>query len=262
MKLLEKLDRIVRPVAIPNLTEILVIGQVATFLLTLLEPGFTERLNLVWDRVYEGEVWRLITFVFFPPAWGIFVIFYFYIFMFLGKTLEGYWGTVRFNTYFYVGTLMTLLAGLIVPSEPFTGLYFQSTVFLAFATLNPNYEFLIMLVLPVKVKWLALLQFITFFLMLSSGVPAIQLMVVASLANYFLFFGADLFRSLVRIRTRAKWAASQMQQNKSVKVARHKCSVCGIDSQSHPNEDFRYCSKCEGQHAYCEAHLRNHVHKT
>ena len=262
MKLLEKLDRIVRPVAIPNLTEILVVGQVATLLLTLLEPGFTENMTLVWERVFEGQVWRLVTFIFFPPDWGLFLVIYFYLFLFMGKTLEEYWGTVRYNSYFYIGTVTTLLVGLIVPSESFTGFYFQSTVYLAFATLHPNFVLHLMFVLPVKVKWLALLQFFTYFLMLSSGTSAVRLMVVAALSNYFMFFGGDLFRSLVRVRTRAKWAASQMQQNKRDQVARHMCAVCGIDSNSHPREDFRYCSTCEGEFAYCESHLRDHVHKT
>ena len=148
MKILDTIDRIVRPIAIPNLTEVLVFGQVGTFLLTMLEPAFAEQLPLVWSKVFEGEVWRLVTFVFFPPAWGLLVIFYFYIFMMLGKSLENHWGIVRFNAYFYLGALFTLLAGLVVPDYPVTGLYFESTVFLAFATLNPNFEFLIMFVIP------------------------------------------------------------------------------------------------------------------
>ena len=96
--------------------------------------------------------------------------------------------------------------------------------------------------------------------MLTSGVISAQLMVLASLGNYLIFFGGDLVRSVTRLKSRAKWTANQMSEVKRTSVARHKCTICNIDSNSNPFEDFRYCSKCDGQHAYCEKHLRDHEH--
>lgn len=261
MKFLDHLDRIVRPVAIPNLTEILVAGQAATFLLVMFDPNLGNQLSLIWNKVFEGEIWRPITFLFFPPAWGIFVIFYFYIFIFMGRALEEHWGTVRYNTYFYLGAIFTLACGLFLPSMPFTGLYFEASLFLAFATLNPNYEFLIMLVIPVKVKWLAMIQGLGYLLVLSTGMNPASMMALASIGNYLVFFTGDLVRSVTRFRTRAKFAAAQMTERRGNHHARHRCSICGIDSKSHPFEDFRYCSKCDGEFAYCELHLHEHEHR-
>ena len=40
----------------------------------------------------------------------------------------------------------------------------------------------------------------------------------------------------------------------------HKCDVCGRTSLTNPELQFRYCSKCEGNHEYCQDHLFTHVH--
>ena len=260
MKFLDKLDRFVRPIAIANLTEVLIVGQVGMMLASFTRPDLVERSTLVWSRVWEGEVWRLVTFFFFPPPLGLLVIFYFFLFMFMGKALEQHWGTVRYNLYFYLGALLTMLVGLVLPDQPITGMYFQATVFLAFAVLNPNHELLIMLVIPVKVKWLAALQAFSYLMILMSGFNSASLMVMASLGNFLIFFAGDLLGKVKRLRHRAKHTGMQIQENRRSQVARHRCTICQIDSHSHPLEDFRYCSKCEGEHAYCESHLRDHEH--
>jgi Pyruvate/2-oxoacid:ferredoxin oxidoreductase delta subunit len=41
---------------------------------------------------------------------------------------------------------------------------------------------------------------------------------------------------------------------------RHRCYVCGKTDVSHPQLDFRYCSKCAGDQCYCPEHIRNHEH--
>lgn len=261
MKLLEKLDRIVRPIAIPNLTEVLVFGQVGMMLASFMRPGLSQQTALVWSKVFEGEVWRLITFLFYPPPIGILVIFYFLIFMMIGKSMEQYWGIIRYNVYFYLGAILTAVAGLIVPDQFVTGLFFQASLFLAFAVINPNYEFLIMFVIPVKVKWLALLQGLYYLVTLSTGINSASLMASAAIGNFLIFFGGDLLQQVKRIKHRAKFTGMQMQEKRATHLARHTCAVCGKNSNDDPFEDFRYCSKCDGEKAYCETHLRDHEHQ-
>ena len=41
----------------------------------------------------------------------------------------------------------------------------------------------------------------------------------------------------------------------------HRCEICGRSSLTNPELQFRYCSKCEGSHEYCQDHLFTHVHK-
>ena len=40
----------------------------------------------------------------------------------------------------------------------------------------------------------------------------------------------------------------------------HKCTVCGRTDISHPDLEFRYCSRCSGYHCYCQDHISNHTH--
>ena len=40
----------------------------------------------------------------------------------------------------------------------------------------------------------------------------------------------------------------------------HRCTVCGRTDVSHPDLEFRYCSRCKGYYCYCEDHISNHSH--
>ena len=42
--------------------------------------------------------------------------------------------------------------------------------------------------------------------------------------------------------------------------ARHKCTICGRTELDDERLEFRFCSKCEGNHEYCQDHLFTHQH--
>ena len=42
--------------------------------------------------------------------------------------------------------------------------------------------------------------------------------------------------------------------------ARHRCTICGRTELDDERLEFRYCSKCEGNHEYCQDHLFTHQH--
>ena len=54
-----------------------------------------------------------------------------------------------------------------------------------------------------------------------------------------------------------KQATKHAQQTKGYI---HKCAVCGKTDTDYPDEEFRYCSKCNGYYCYCSEHIHNHVH--
>ena len=62
----------------------------------------------------------------------------------------------------------------------------------------------------------------------------------------------------------ARTAQQQSRGNSGPYVANgvivHRCSVCGRTNLTNPELTFRYCSKCEGNHEYCQDHLFTHVH--
>lgn len=258
MSLLDRIDRVVRPIAIPNITMILVACQFIFWVFSLMDPTMIERAVLVWDLVIAGEVWRLLTFLLVAPTGHpIFAIFYFYIFYMMGTALEQQWGITRYCSFLYVGLVLTLAAAGIAHSQPVTGFFLQATVFLAFATYNPNFEFLIFFVLPLKIKYLAWLQAFFYLVTIIFG-PVIQkVLVIASIGNYLLFFGRDLLGRGTNFHRRLGW---KKREAAIAKKPRHVCHVCGKNSVADPGEDFRYCSQCDGQFAYCEEHLRDHKH--
>lgn len=257
-KFLRLLDRVVRPFAIQGLPVLLVAAQAFFWLGGQLNPAMNEQLLLIWDKVLAGEVWRVVSFVLVAPAGHpLFAIFYFYILYMMGSFLEQTWGSVRFCSFVYLGLFLNVLAGLAVRDAAISGTYMYSTIFLAFATFNPNFTFMIMFVLPVKVKYLAWIQAAGFVLMCLTGSWAISLMVVAALGNYLLFFADMLINRGASFHRRMNRQANAKQSRKK---PMHTCIVCGIDSNTDRDMDFRYCSKCTDTPAYCEQHLRDHEH--
>ena len=253
--MLERLDRIVSPIAIRNLTLWIIVGQIAMYLVSLEDNTLIGRAALVWDLVLAGEVWRLLTFFFVPFSRDpIFLIFAYLIFYMMGNALEAYWGVVRFNVFLWLGAVLTVAAAGVVHDQPVSGAFMQGTVFLAFATINPDFELRLFFVLPVKVKFLAMIQVAGYLLAMFSG-WATMLMVLASVGNYLVFFGPGLVNRLQNAARRAEWERKQLDIHSQ---PRHVCTTCGIDSNSAPKMDFRYCSRCEGEHAYCEEHLKDH----
>lgn len=266
MSLLARLERRFGGWAVTNLTLLLIVGQVAVYFLDIAsrtqgEESLSDLLYLGGDQVLAGQVWRLITYVFLPPSLGpsgiLLNAIAWMFFYFIGSVMEQSWGTFRYNVFILVGWLATTAVAMIQPSLPATNAFFLSSVFLAFARLYPDYIIRLMLILPIKAKWLALIQWLLIALALTSPVGAP--MALATVANYLLFFWKQHYRDLSDKRRRAVFQAKAAPANKSGRL-RHTCLVCGLSSDDQPKTSFRYCSQCAGQKCYCPEHLRDHEH--
>lgn len=145
--------------------------------------------------IMQGEVWRLISYIILPPAQGMFSLFIsLYFQCFVGHYLEQEWDILGINLYFFLGVILTSVAGM------FTGIaltdYISTSLFLAFATLFPNMQFLLFFILPIKAKYLGYVEwaFIAYSLIVQSW--PYKIAVVVSLLNFFLFFGSDIFHNI------------------------------------------------------------------
>jgi hypothetical protein len=257
MSLLNNLERKLRRFAIPNVTLYLILGQVLFFVFAMSGRFILERVVLIPDRVLMGEWWRLITFLFIPPLTNpIFAFFAWYLFYLMGSALEGHWGAFRYNIFLLVGYLVTVAVSFITPFYPATNLFIGGSVFLAFAFLYPDFTLYIFFIIPVKIKWLALLTWIGYAYEILVGSWSTRLLVLASISNFLLFFGKDI---LWRIKTGNRSMAAQARQFTGKKEPFHRCTVCGITDLSHPQMEFRYCSDCGGL-GYCKDHIFNHEH--
>mgnify|MGYP001552170684 CR=1 FL=1 len=262
----KKLERGLTPFAIPHLTLWLVVGQTffyLTFILGLINPI---RIVFAPVLVEQGEFWRIVTFLFLPPVghagvmdW-VFFAFIMYFFYFTGSTLEGYWGTLRYNLFILTGYLLTVGLAFVTPNALAENLFIGGSVFLAFAYLHPEFVIYVLMVLPVKIKWVALLTWALYAWTFVTGGLAERLSIVAAAGNFLLFFGRDLWLDLRAGRRRLRHQARRSADGREQPAPRHRCHVCGKDSNTYPQMDFRYCSKCAGAQCYCPEHIYHHVH--
>ena len=158
MNLLNNLERKFRRFALPNVTVYLVAGQVFFYLAWYVLGFDLETIELIPSKVFEGEVWRIVTFAFTPPLINlVFAFFAWYLFYLMGTSLEHFWGTARYNIYLLISYVASVAVSFIIPGAAATNAYIYGSVFLAFAFLNPNFQLYILLIFPVKIKWLALI---------------------------------------------------------------------------------------------------------
>jgi hypothetical protein len=123
-------------------------------------------------------------------------------------------------------------------------------VFLAFATLFPTFELRLYLVLPVQVRWLAILQVVLMGFSIVKNPMLFPFLLLGHL-NYILFAG------IPALRGRALMVKSaQRRKNFKAKLpdggAFHTCTVCGRTDVSDPALEFRI--GVDGEE-YCEEHL-------
>jgi hypothetical protein len=258
MSFIDKLDRKFRRYAVHNVTLYLIIGQVLFFMFVLSGRFILDRVVLVPSLVFAGEWWRLVTFLFIPPLTNpIFAFFAWYLFYLMGSALEGHWGAFRYDLFLLIGYLITVTVAFLFPYSAATNLFLGGSVFLAFAWLFPDFQLYIFFILPVKVKWLALLTWLGYAYQLLAGSWSTRVLVLASISNFFLFFGRDI---LWRMKTGKRVMATQVREFSGKKEAFHTCAACGITDVSHPQMEFRYCSECGGL-GYCKDHIFNHEHR-
>lgn len=260
MKFLDRLEKKYQRYAIPNLMRNIIIIQAVFYLLHIMFPDAYnfEALYLVPHKILNGEIWRIISFLFLPPLGQsvFFAALIMYMHFMIGTALEKTWGEFKFNLYYLIGMIsivgVSLLTGNIA-----TNFYLNTSCFLAFATLYPDYEFLLFFIIPVKVKYLAFLSWVFYGLTIVQGAWVEKLIIIAMILNYILFFYEDIFKTILY---RRKNILNRKKREKEREQTYHTCTVCGVTEKDNPEMGFRYCSKCDGHHEYCLDHIKDHEH--
>ncbi len=267
---------------IPNLMLYLSLGSGLVFLMSYIAGNYTlyEILRFDRDLILQGQVWRLISY---PLTYStgsllltaISLLCYFS----LGRAMENLWGTCRFNLYYFCGVLMMDIYCMIFGGRADV-YYLNLSLFLGYATLYPDAQFLLLFIIPVKAWIFALVDLVLVLQGLVFNSFPYNLFSVISLANYFLFFGKDVLNviplswkaNIGRLLRKKKKtggaktvpfpsAGSYDASTAKVKAPyTHRCTVCGRTDVSNPELEFRYCSRCNGYYCYCQEHISNHSH--
>lgn len=294
MNFFNKLERKYGRYAIKDLMKYIIILYIIGWGIALSNQEFyLDFLALDVSAILHGQVWRLVTFIIMPPGddLSIFVVFALYLYYILGINLERVWGAFRFNVYFFMGVLFHIIAAFLIYfvfgiSMPLSTYYLNMSLFFAFACVYPDMELLLFFILPIKIKWLAMLDgvyfgltiifgfFIEYFpismryklfdILTKLGIYPSKVIAVAalvSLLNFVVFFlmTRNYQRVSPREIKRKQTYKRQVNQTRSRSFT-HKCDICGRTNIDHPELSFRYCSKCSGNHEYCQDHLFTHEH--
>lgn len=272
--LLDKMERRFGRYAIRNLTMYLLAGYAIGYLLSFTMPQLLTYFTLEPALILKGQVWRLLSWVIIPPNDNIiFVIFMMLLYYSLGNTLESYWGAFRYNVYIFSGILFTVIGAFIVNGliggitgfgSLYSTYYINMSIFLACASIMPDYQLLLYGIIPVKMKWLAILDVVLLAVDAVQGGLIIRIVIIASLLNFIIFFfcNRNLRGHSPKQAVRRKKFQKQIcrPQNQYAGGAKHRCAVCGRTELDDPTLEFRYCSKCNGNYEYCQDHLFTHEH--
>ena len=266
---------------IPNLMLYVVLGSAIVNILSIIDKTDTLYFVLCFNReaILMGQIWRLFTYPLTFSGGNILITAIVLICYYsLGRAIENIWGTFRFNLFYFTGVILMDIYCMV-----FGGMadvyYLNMSLFLAYATMYPNAQFLFLYIIPVKAWIFALIDLLMVLYSLLVYPFPYNLFPVIALANYFLFFGKDvlnvipvswqvnarrLFKKKAVKRTGTipfPAAGSYEATNTKPKAPyTHRCTVCGRTDVSDPDLEFRYCSRCKGYHCYCQDHISNHTH--
>ncbi len=300
MNYTNKLERRFGRYAIKNLTLYMIIAYGIGYLTAIVNPTLYNYLLMDPKLIFQGQIWRLFTWICtMPQDLGVFTIFMFMFIYWVGTSLERYLGTFKYNVYIFSGYLfMTVGALLIYLITYFVGpssamgegisvnistYYINLASFLAFALFYGEMQVYFMFIIPVKVRWLAILDLVLIgydFIKIGSSLSqykdfmteeyysymqeviwCYRITIIISLLNFLIFY--LMYRKGKRLSPKERAVRHEFKKD-VVKVRPqnnvHTCEICKRTSEEYPDLVFRYCSKCKGNHEYCQDHLFTHQH--
>ena len=281
---IDQLERKYSRFAIPNLTTYLIACYICGYILYYINPKLLSFLSLNVSMIFRGQIWRLVTWIIYPPNTGNFLLFVILIIFFyypLGNSLEKAIGSFRYTLFIANGMLLTIIGAFILHFAAhglydayagiiFTTYYICLSVFLAFAMLYPNMQVLLWFVIPIKMKWMAIvyvaIMIYSIIDYIRMGAVFMSISIVASLINVVLFYfgNKDMSRYRPKEVKRRRDFQKAMEPRSRAKdgrpVSKHKCAICGRTELDNPELEFRFCSKCNGNYEYCQDHLFTHQH--
>lgn len=288
MNFMDKLQQKFGKYAVYNLQKYLIGAYCVGLILNMLSVPVTGYLGFSMDLILQGQIWRLVTWVFCADGGSLISLLFLYCVYNMAQSFEQMVGTFRMNVYLVGGMLLNLVGGILVYLITFLLLEqgisvrlsnydMLFTIFMALALCIPEGTVYLSFLFPIKMKWMFLIyiagliyQLYVYFSIGGSYNVWLGLLfmviygsqIIFSLLNLFLFFHF----SRIRLNRKQKKAQTEFRRQMAstpkpgAGSARHKCAICGRTENDDPNLTFRYCSKCTGNKEYCQDHLFTHTH--
>ncbi|HBV82730.1 MAG: hypothetical protein OSJ73_01610 [Lachnospiraceae bacterium] len=291
MNFLNKMERKFGKYAIPNLSLYLILGYILGYAMQFINPAIVDFLTLNPYLILHGQIWRLVTWIIIPPSrldllTIVMLMFYYSV----GTNLERTWGTFYYNVYLLMGMFFTIIGSFLIMgisyipgvrsyervilygtetyfllvARSFSTYFINMSIFLGFAATFPDVQVLLMFIIPIKVKWMGIAYAVLLGIQFLQSDIVGKIVIGASLLNFVLFFmmtrsGIGMRISPRQVKRRHDYSR-EVKRAKPASVAKHKCAICGKNSEDNPEAEFRFCSKCNGNYEYCQDHLFTHTH--
>lgn len=291
MNFLNKMERKFGKYAIPNLSLYLILGYILGYAMQFINPAIVDFLTLNPYLILHGQIWRLVTWIIIPPSrldllTIVMLMFYYSV----GTNLERTWGTFYYNVYLLMEMFFTIIGSFLIMgisyipgvrsyervilygtetyfllvARSFSTYFINMSIFLGFAATFPDVQVLLMFIIPIKVKWMGIAYAVLLGIQFLQSDIVGKIVIGASLLNFVLFFmmtrsGIGMRISPRQVKRRHDYSR-EVKRAKPASVAKHKCAICGKNSEDNPEAEFRFCSKCNGNYEYCQDHLFTHTH--
>lgn len=182
--------------AIQNLMLIIAIGMGIVYVGGLINPMVLSYLTLSREALFQGQVWRLLTFIFFPPLGSniLFTVIGIYFYYSIGAALENAWGAFKFNVFYFTGVVFMIISALITGSA--SSAYLNLSLFFAFAILFPDTQFYLFFFIPIKAKWLAIVDLVLYVFLFVIGNASVRVSIGMVALLLFIFFGSNMITAI------------------------------------------------------------------
>lgn len=271
MPLIERLERKLGWIAIPKLVRVIMCFQVLVFVLVVVQasendgnPALLKLLRLDIGKILQGEVWRLVSFVFLPPTFSSMIGMFFAVIVsvLLGDLLEELWGSFGMTLY-VLGSMLGTVAGAalvwVVTGGMFlsTGGYlFSGSLLFAAAVYHPNMEFRLFFIIPVKLYWIAIFAGAALMLQVVGTLgtaPVLGVALLLSVANFLVVFVPG-FRRAMKARGETAVRKRKFEGTRvSAEATMHECASCGKTEGDDADLVFRVAADGEEYCAVCRA---------
>ena len=200
-------------IVFPFNVSLIVIGCIIIgYIIMFAFPSLYDKLHFVpYYIMYEHQYWRLISWIFTAPfGLGSFLSFIFlpiclYFYYSIGNTLEMVWGRRQLVLFLLTSVILTdvcvMVSAFIVARINQALLmdfvmspmyYLILSMYLAFAYINPDMQVMLYFVIPLKMKWLAIIDIVYIaYMFIVCGSLFTRVTIICFVATFGLFFFVD-----------------------------------------------------------------------
>ena len=182
--------------AVRNLNVYLAAIYLVGLIIMTLDPSYYYiHLSLDIVKILSGQVWRIVTFIFYPPLISYYMflsLLSIYIYYSLSRSLLMIWSDFKFQMYIICGMLGQFIGGLLIyfitgQNVVLTPDYLTFSIFIAFALSFPDSVFLIFFIIPIKAKYLGYFELAIYLIQFVVGNLNTKITIACSLINVFIF---------------------------------------------------------------------------